>query len=47
MIALEGHKPAAAEHGVVADAACGEQDRGDFESWIQPDGFPDLQVRRG
>jgi hypothetical protein len=26
---------------------CGEQDRGDIDSWTQPDGFPDPLVRRG
>jgi len=26
---------------------CGEQGRGDFETWSQLDCFPDLRVRRG
>jgi len=32
----------AAEQGLAADGALRRQDRSDFESWIQPDSFPDL-----
>jgi hypothetical protein len=31
----------------VADAASGERDRGDFESWFRLGSFPDLLGRRG
>jgi hypothetical protein len=36
------HDGEAAEPGLAADGALRPQDRGHFESWNQPDRFPDL-----
>jgi hypothetical protein len=38
--------PPAPNKGLQRTALCAEQDRGDFETWNQLEGLPDLAARR-